>query len=147
MGIVLGHPAHSGLHLAHLLGWCPTRYRSSRTVCDCGASRYGTHPLGFTRRRLPSSAGHLAARIRTGTSSFIVFYHIHTQSRRLFFQTIASSLPFFNEAGRREAPTSISEVPFGRTMRVAFALEYYLKYDSLPHNRLLFAILQYIVYA
>lgn len=43
-------------------------------------------------------------------------------------QTINNSLPMYDEQGERMVPKSISDVPFGRAVRVLFTLEYY--FDS-----------------
>ena len=47
----------------------------------------------------------------------------------------------YDGTGTRTVPASIAEVPFGRTVRVTFSLEYCYKYSQLSQPRVMFALL------
>ncbi|KAI1782540.1 hypothetical protein LXA43DRAFT_905512 [Ganoderma leucocontextum] len=59
-------------------------------------------------------------------------------------QSIASTLPLYNSRGERRAPSCIADVPFGRPVRVAFALESCYCRGEPERERVLIAVLEHM---
>ncbi|KAI1782217.1 hypothetical protein LXA43DRAFT_906424 [Ganoderma leucocontextum] len=59
-------------------------------------------------------------------------------------QSIASTLPLYNSRGQRQVPSCVAEVPFGRVVRVAFALESCYCRGDPECERVLIAVLEHM---